>query len=71
MSKRDEFFELLDEVLTNCEQIVEDKENEDAVFEEKIAQLEAFNLVLNPEEEEEVSERTVEATLVSNSNNPQ
>ena len=56
MSKKAEFFELLDEILVEMEDHIENKKAEDAEFEAKIEQLQAFKDVLAPAEEEETEE---------------
>jgi len=63
MSKKVEFFELLDEILVEMEDIVENKKNEDAEYETKIEQLKEFRAVLIPEVEEE-NETEVTANLI-------
>ncbi len=63
MSKKVEFFELLDEILVEMEDIVENKKNEDAEYEAKIEQLKEFRTVLIPEVEEE-DETEVTANLI-------
>ena len=50
---------------------IKDLKEENEEFKPMLKEVLESNVEIVEEEEEEVSERTVEATLVSNSNNPQ